>query len=206
MTLAFWLMPVVGGAIGWVTNLIAVRMLFRPRRPWRIPLLGVTVQGVLPSRHAELAASVGRIAAEELLPVEELVERVDVAGLRVELRQAVTAHVEQRLEAGPSSFLPAQWRARLVAYVRDVVARETDVLLDSVLDRMKSRVKGQIDVEALVTQKIRELDLDTLEELAVRIASREVKAIVFLGAVLGFLIGLVQMAVMWVLTSPGTAP
>ena len=34
-------MPLVGGAIGWVTNFLAIRMLFRPRLPRRV--LGLTV-------------------------------------------------------------------------------------------------------------------------------------------------------------------
>lgn len=196
VSLSLWLVPVVGGVIGWVTNLIAIRMLFHPKRPIRIPLLGVTLQGVLPSRHAELAASIGKVAAEELLPVDELVERVDLQGMRTELVQAVAAHVEQRLRAGLGRFMPGQWRDTVVAYVRDAVARETEVLLDPLLDRLRRRVAEQIDVAALVTDKLLALDLDGLEDLAVRVAGRELRAIVLFGAVLGFLIGLVQMAVM----------
>ncbi|HEY8417245.1 MAG TPA: DUF445 family protein, partial [Limnochordales bacterium] len=84
----------------------------------------------------------------------------------------------------------------VVAYVRDAVARETEVLLDPLLDRLRRRVAEQIDVAALVTDKLLALDLDGLEDLAVRVAGRELRAIVLFGAVLGFLIGLVQMAVM----------
>lgn len=196
MSLSLWLLPLVGGAIGWVTNLIAIRMLFHPKRPIRIPLLGVTLQGVLPSRHAELAASVGKVAAEELLPVHELVGRVDLQGVRTELLQAVAAHVEQRLRAGLGRYMPGQWRDTVVAYVRDAVARETEALLDPLLDRLRHRVAGEIDVAALVTGKLLELDLDGLENLAVRVAGRELRAIVLFGAILGFLIGLGQMAVM----------
>ncbi|HLT58210.1 MAG TPA: DUF445 family protein [Limnochordales bacterium] len=203
MSLGLWMLPLVGGAIGWMTNLIAVRMLFRPKRPIRIPLLGMTLQGVLPSRHAELAASVGRIAAEELLPVAELVERVDVAGLKEELQRAVAAHVEERLHTGMARLVPAQWRAVIVGYVRDLVAREADGLLDTVMERLRAQVEGRIDVAALVTEKILQLDLDSLEDLAVRIAGREVRAIVFLGALLGFFVGLVQMGIMlWLLPGP----
>jgi len=196
VSLSLWLLPLVGGAIGWVTNLIAIRMLFHPKRPIRIPLLGVTLQGVLPSRHAELAASVGKVAAEELLPVHELVGRVDLQGVRTELLQAVAAHVEQRLRAGLGRYMPGQWRDTVVAYVRDAVARETEALLDPLLDRLRHRVAGEIDVAALVTGKLLELDLDGLENLAVRVAGRELRAIVLFGAILGFLIGLGQMAVM----------
>ncbi len=65
---SLWLLPLVGAFIGWVTNIIAIRMLFYPKHPVRIPFTSLTLQGVLPSRHADLAASVGRAVSEELCP------------------------------------------------------------------------------------------------------------------------------------------
>ena len=205
MSLSFWLMPVVGGVIGWLTNLIAVRMLFRPKRPMRIPLLGVTIHGLLPSRHADIAASVGRVVAEEILSIGEVLARVDIAGLRGELVQAVGQHVEERLRGGMARLLPAQWRSALVSYLRDVVDRETDALMDALIDRVHSRVEERVDIAALVTEKILALNLDELEELAVRLAGRELRAIVFLGGLLGFLIGLGQMGVTFLLVRAESA-
>lgn len=205
MSLSFWLMPVVGGVIGWLTNLIAVRMLFRPKRPMRIPLLGVTIHGLLPSRHADIAASVGRVVAEEILSIGEVLARVDIAGLRDELVQAVGQHVEERLQGGMARLLPAQWRSALVSYLRDVVDRETDALMDALIDRVHSRMEERVDIAALVTEKILALNLDELEELAVRLAGRELRAIVFLGGLLGFLIGLGQMGVTFLLVRAESA-
>ncbi|MFO7311096.1 MAG: DUF445 family protein [Bacillota bacterium] len=199
MSLSFWLMPVVGGVIGWLTNLIAVRMLFRPKRPVRIPLLGVTIHGLLPSRHADIAASVGQALAEEILSIGEILKRVDMAGLRGELVQAVSRHVEERLEGGLGRYLPAQWRTALVLYLRDLINREADALIDAVIHRVHSRIEERVDIGALVAEKILALNLDELEELAVRLAGRELRAIVFLGGLLGFLIGLGQMGVTFLL-------
>ncbi len=193
MSLSFWLMPIVGGDIGWVTNLIAIRMLFRPRRPIRIPLLGVTVHGLLPSRQEQLAQSIGRAVAEEIISLAEVLDRVDIPGLREELVAAVSRHVEERLQGSMARLLPSQWRAALVGYVQDVVARETGLLMDSLIERVRGRVEETIDLEALVAEKILALNLDELEALVIRLAGRELRAIVVLGAVLGFLIGLGQM-------------
>lgn len=186
-------MPIVGGVIGWVTNLIAIRMLFRPRRPIRIPLLGVTVHGLLPSRQEQLAQSIGRAVAEEIISLAEVLDRVDIPGLREELVAAVSRHVEERLQGSMARLLPSQWRAALVGYVQDVVARETGLLMDSLIERVRGRVEERIDLEALVAEKILALNLDELEALVIRLAGRELRAIVVLGAVLGFLIGLGQM-------------
>lgn len=194
-----WLLPVVGAVIGWITNIIAIRMLFRPKRPVRIPLTSFTLQGVVPRRHADLAASIGRTVSRELLPVAELLGRVDVSGIKAQMVEAVTDHVDRKLETGLPRILPQGMRLGLAAYLRDVISREADEVLESLLADFGGRISDHIDVEALVTEKVMALDLDQLEELIIRIAGREVSAVVLFGGVLGFVIGLLQMLIVAVL-------
>jgi uncharacterized membrane protein YheB (UPF0754 family) len=53
-TLTTWIaVPAIGGVIGWITNWIAVKMIFRPLRPIR--LLGFRLHGLVPRRQADLA-------------------------------------------------------------------------------------------------------------------------------------------------------
>ena len=63
MTLLSWVAPpVVGAAIGFITNDIAIRMLFRPLREYRV--LGIRVPftpGIIPRRRRELAEAIGRM-------------------------------------------------------------------------------------------------------------------------------------------------
>ena len=49
--------PLLGGVIGYVTNRIAVKMIFRPIRP--VSVLGLRVQGLIGHRQHELAESIG---------------------------------------------------------------------------------------------------------------------------------------------------
>ncbi len=52
--------PLLGAFIGYVTNYIAIRMLFRPLKPWRI--FGVRLPltpGIIPSKRHELAEKMG---------------------------------------------------------------------------------------------------------------------------------------------------
>ena len=44
----FWeiiIMALVGGGIGWFTNYLAVKLIFRPLNPIRIPIIGLELQG-----------------------------------------------------------------------------------------------------------------------------------------------------------------
>ena len=73
-----WVLPLVwGGAIGYLTNALAIRMLFRPLT--RKYLFGIPVPltpGIIPRRRGELARSIGRMVSRELLSAETLRERL----------------------------------------------------------------------------------------------------------------------------------
>ena len=74
-----WVLPLVwGGLIGYLTNALAIRMLFRPLT--RKYLFGIPVPltpGIIPRRRGELARSIGRMVARDLLSAETLRERLD---------------------------------------------------------------------------------------------------------------------------------
>jgi uncharacterized membrane protein YheB (UPF0754 family) len=69
--------PLVGAVIGYFTNLIAVKMLFYPRRPiyvfgWQLPL----TPGAIPKGKARLAKSAGKIVQDELFTREDISGRL----------------------------------------------------------------------------------------------------------------------------------
>jgi len=74
-----WVLPLVwGGAIGYLTNALAIRMLFRPLA--RKYLFGIPVPltpGIIPRRRGELARSIGRMVSRELLSAETLRDRLE---------------------------------------------------------------------------------------------------------------------------------
>ena len=65
--------PVVGAFIGYLTNMVAIKMLFRPLRAWRI--FGIRVPftpGVIPSKREDLAINMGEMVGEHLLTSKEI--------------------------------------------------------------------------------------------------------------------------------------
>ena len=68
-TVAPWIAPpLLGAIIGYLTNSLAIRMLFRPLR--RVEVFGIALPltpGVIPKQRKELAESIGRMVSQELL-------------------------------------------------------------------------------------------------------------------------------------------
>jgi uncharacterized membrane protein YheB (UPF0754 family) len=99
--LFFCIPPLAGAAIGFITNVLAIRMLFRPLRPYylfglRIPF----TPGILPRERARLAESIGAMVERELLTPEILRERL--AG--EELREKFSRDLVKYSEALPGLF------------------------------------------------------------------------------------------------------
>ncbi|WP_343089435.1 DUF445 domain-containing protein, partial [Methanocalculus natronophilus] len=63
-------MTLIGGLIGYLTNKIAVKMLFRPYKPLNFGLF--KIQGVLPKRQSDIAKSVGDTIETSLLNDDDL--------------------------------------------------------------------------------------------------------------------------------------
>ena len=65
--------PVVGGVIGYITNDLAIRMLFRPRKAVYIGRFHVPfTPGLIPSQLGRIAQSIGDVVAKQLLNEETL--------------------------------------------------------------------------------------------------------------------------------------
>ena len=56
-----------------------------------------------------------------------------------------------------------------------------------------------MDVETVVREKVEAFSSDKLEEMLLSIMKREFRFIEVVGAVLGFVIGLVQLGILWLL-------
>jgi uncharacterized membrane protein YheB (UPF0754 family) len=71
--MSFLAPPLIGAFIGYLTNKVAIRMLFRPLKAWRI--LGFRVPmtpGVLPSKRRAFALNMGEMVGEHLLTSAEV--------------------------------------------------------------------------------------------------------------------------------------
>ena len=79
-----WVLPpLLGAIIGYVTNRIAIKMLFRPLTPKRV--LGIPVPltpGVIPRNRFDLARTIGRMVSEQLLSPQALKEQLDTPDFR----------------------------------------------------------------------------------------------------------------------------
>lgn len=186
---AIILTPIVGALIGWITNLLAVKMLFRPLRARQI--LGITLHGLIPRRRTEIAATVARTIERDLLSPDEISNVLHRLDWDREVARAVDEIVDQRLKA--IRLIP--FSDPLVASLKEGLARALLKEIDRRRAGLVDRFRERLDLQAMVVERMERFDLGQFETLVLQVASRELSAIVWMGAVLGFLVGLVQVGV-----------
>jgi len=182
----------IGGFIGWVTNKIAIKMLFRPIRP--VQILFFRLQGVLPKRKEQIAASIGETVEAQFVNKEELLQGLlDEETKKSILKQIRKLLVEKIKEVVPSMIL-AMLGQGLDDLVRKLIAEHGDDLLSELIDSLKNNDKV-MPVKAIVTDKINQLDMLEFEALVVNIVKKELRHIETVGLVLGVVIGMAQYGI-----------
>lgn len=87
--------PAVGGVIGYLTNFIAIKMLFHPHKAvyigkWRLPL----TPGLIPKEQPNIARSIGEVISKELLNEDTLKQVLTSEETVGKVRNAMTGLVE----------------------------------------------------------------------------------------------------------------
>lgn len=184
--------PLVGAGIGWLTNRLAIQMLFRPRRPVRV--FRWSLQGLIPRRQAELATRVAEIVETELFNQHLIRSEIAKMDLHPHLQQLATNIVwdrlAPRLRAIPilGSLVNDKLLYNLNKIALESIIGETEPLLEKVA----GEVEKHIAVRRIVEEKIQAFDLDQLEAIVRKLAHQEFRSIEILGGVIGFAVGAAQ--------------
>lgn len=192
----FWLklliLALVGAIIGWVTNILAIKLIFRPLSPINIPIINVKIQGLIPKRKAELAKSIGEIVETELISMEEIIDKFieeqDKSEIIFNIKRKIKNVAEQKLPP----ILPSTFKALILNYIDDVVDQEAEKAINELTEKIIHKATTKVKIALIIEDKINEFELDKLEKIILAIAKKELKHIELLGGLIGFLIGLLQ--------------
>lgn len=183
----------VGAAIGWFTNFVAVKMLFKPLKP--VKIFGITLQGLIPKRKYEIAKSIGEIVERELLSFNDLWDRLLTEENRKFLLSNLDLKVKEATENKLPSFLPKPIKEMISNYIGDIINREVEAFLNSPSNDVVEIISKKLKISEIVEEKIKSFKLEKLEDVVIKIAHSELYMIEIMGGVLGFLIGVLQAIV-----------
>lgn len=190
-------LPLITAFIGWLTNWVAIKMLFHPRQPRSFFLLG-SFHGLIPKRQQQLAGQAAEIIEREIIShhiISTEIRKIDLAPyLRGTASRLVRERLAPRLQQIPfiGGMINDEAIRKMETSAQEEILREAGPVVDSIADDFE----GKFNVKALVEERIRAFDVDKLEAIVNEVARREFKTIERLGAVLGFVVGLAQLALL----------
>lgn len=186
----FILLVLIGGLIGWLTNKVAIKMLFRPVNPHRF--LGLTFQGVFPRRKDQIAISLSNIIETELLSkdvlMEQLMDKEKLEDVKSKLKEVIVEQLSEAIPPIAAMFLGND----IKSFVRKYVDQHGDVIFDQMLDEFKTMGLENINIQAIVKNRIDELDFIEFEKIIFGLMSKELRFVEIIGLFLGALIGVIQ--------------
>lgn len=192
--LMFWSQPVVAAFTGWFTTWIAIFMLFHPKKPIRF--LGITIQGIFPKRQKQVAAQLGKMVAKELIHFDEIADKLkDPEGLK-HLTPTIEKHLDHFLDVKLKEKLPIISMfvgSGTMDKIKEGMLEEIELLLPAIIHQYTDTLRQKIDIEQMVTEKVSNFSSEKLEDILQSVMKKEFRFIELIGAVLGFVIGLIQM-------------
>lgn len=95
MTLTMFVGPVIGAVIGYCTNYIAVKMLFRPLKPIKIGNFQLPfTPGIIPKGRGRLAKALGQAVGGTLLTPSDIENMLLTDEIRGKIRTQITGYLE----------------------------------------------------------------------------------------------------------------
>lgn len=198
MNMNYWLLliPVISAFIGWITNLVAIKMLFHPRNPRRF--LGITFQGIFPKRQKQFAEKLGKIVSNEFLSFDDIEQKISNPDNLKKIMPLIENHVDDFLRSRLSDEMPIISMFvgdKTIQKLKGAFMKEIEILFPTVMKQYVSNLKTDLDIENIVITKVSGFSSDKLEELLYQIMSKEFRFVEIIGGIIGFLIGSVQVLI-----------
>lgn len=186
----------IGAGIGWITNYVAIKMLFRPYKEINLGLF--KIQGLLPKRKHEIGESIAEIIQSELVSLKDIVSSMDKDKLEEKMSEAIDKILEEKLQGEIiknfpmlAMFLSSDMLDKIKAIIKNSILENKDKIITMFSDYLEENV----DFKGIIVRNVDAFSLEKLEEITYSLAKKEFKHIEVVGAVLGAIIGFAQFII-----------
>lgn len=171
-------------------------MLFHPREPKKI--LGITFHGIFPKRQQQFAEKLGKLVSAEFLSFDDIEEKISNPDNLKKIMPMIENHIDDFLRNRLSTEMPVISMFigdKTITKLKESFMKEIELLFPQVMKQYASNLKHELDLEQIVIKKVAGFSSDKLEEVLYQIMSKEFRFVEIIGAVIGFIIGLLQVII-----------
>lgn len=193
-----WVMPIFGGLTGWLTDWLALKMIFYPKKPTRI--LGLfSWQGLFLKRRKEVAREYGALIASEVVTPRNIIEGL----LRGPFSDRLFELVQRQVGAMLDEQAGLMGKVVLFAvgseqytHMKRMVAHQIVGSLPHTLRHVEKYAGDAMDLHNTLVHRMQDLTEEEFEALLRPAFQQDEWILITVGAVLGFLVGELQVFIM----------
>lgn len=186
------ILALIGALIGWMTNVIAIKLMFRPIEPIGLKGTRFVIQGLIPKRKKEIAKTIGDVIRDELISMETIVDKVIEDMDKKQIVDMIKVKVISVASEKMPSLIPSMFKGLILQNVEAIIDENGEAMVIELGEKLSHRAIEAIDISQMVEDQINGYDFEKIEEIVLKIAKTELKHIEILGGVIGFFIGILQ--------------
>ncbi len=191
-------MVLVGTLIGWFTNYLAIKLLFRPYK--EMNFLFFKIQGLIPKRRAEISLNIADVVEKELISVDDIadkIEEMDISdGVIDRLLDKVIGEKLQKNILDKNPLLKMIINDSVIQKIKSYFKKSILENKEEIVEEIIKIAKEKINFREIILDKMENFSLQEIEEIILRISKNELKHIEIIGGVLGGIIAVFQFLLM----------
>lgn len=190
----WWVLPVFGALVGYVTNWLALYMVFRPLEPMRFGPF--TFQGIFLKRQKAVAAAYGAFFANHLITAEVLTNEVLSREASVQrIQELIQREISATVDDFRFQFKPLAMATLGVKQFKGAVdfaaGRAFDLMRP--LDKdAQALINTALQIESTLSTRLGELPVQDFHDLLHPVVEEDEWKLILVGGVLGFVAGVIQ--------------
>jgi uncharacterized membrane protein YheB (UPF0754 family) len=183
-------MILIGGFIGYITNKVAIKMLFRPVNPIKIGF--IVFQGVFPKRKDKMAVSLADTIEKELLSKEVVVDQLFNEENKKRLLEIVKTQLASQLANKIPPMVKMFVGNDLDKTIEDFIDKNGEEWINQLIEKIKEDGLDNFSIHEIVKNRIDHLDFVEFEKIVFGLMNKELRFVEIIGLFLGMIIGLLQ--------------
>lgn len=189
----WWQLPLGGLLIGYLTNFLALRLIFKPRNP--IKIFGLKIQGLFMLRQKEVSKAYAQIVSKNILTMPNIFETIINGEASEKLVKITERHVREGVDktAGFSSAL-IRFTSGSKSYdgIKNIACARFVEELPQQIKLVFDYAEQALDIESTLSDKMSGLSPIEFEGFLRPVFQEDEMKLMLVGAALGGLAGLFQ--------------
>lgn len=189
-----WQLPVAGLLVGYLTNWLALKMVFNPKEIWRLG--PIVVQGLFLKRQKEVARDYGALIATSIVTPANIIEAILKGPRADKLFALIARHVKRTIDEQTGvvrPFVAFTIGSRNYIDMKEAAVARIMLRVPTALKSVEGYASEAMDIKNTIVERMGLLSPIEFEGMLRPAFAEDEWILILVGAVLGLIVGLFQM-------------